>query len=167
MKYFLSIALFFFVTVISAQANLELTPQGFMTVESKTPNKPLDQLIRDSKSWAAFYNKKGSDVSEVTENSLTVDAKVENAYFMYNVGMKYNYDITYKLKIAFDTSTNTYSLKISVKDIFTKNIAVKTTVADFFTPEGKIKDDYRDAKPLLEKTINKIVKSYINFMAQQ
>ena len=166
MKYFLSFALFFFVTVISAQTNIELTPQGFMTVESKSPNKPLDQLIRDSKSWAPFYNKKGYDISEVTENSLTIDAKVENAYHMYNVGVKYNYDITYKLKIAFDTSTNTYSLKISVKDIFTENIAVKTTTADFFTADGKVKDDYRDAKPLLEKTINKIVKSYINFMGQ-
>ncbi len=165
MKYFLNITLFFLVTLSSAQTNLELTPKGFATLELKTPNKPLDQLITTSKSWASVYNKKGADVSEVTENSLTIDAKILNAYYTYNVGVKYNYDIEYILKIEFQ-SNNTYTMDISVKDIYTENIAVKTTTADFFTAEGKLKDDFKDAKPSLENTINKILKSYTNFIAQ-
>ena len=165
MKYFLNIALFFFVTLSSAQTNLKLTPQGFATLELKTPNKPLDQLITASKSWASVYNKKGADVSEVTGNSLIIDAKIDNAYYTYNVGVKYNYDIEYTLKIAFQDN-KTYTMRISIKDIYTENIVVKTTTADFFTAEGKVKDDFKDAKPALESTINKILKSYTNFIAQ-
>ena len=165
MKYFLNIALFFFVTLSSAQTNLELTPQGFATLELKTPNKPLDQLITTSKSWASVYNKKGADVSEVTGNSLKIDAKIDNAYYSYNVGVKYNYGIRYTLKIAFQDN-KTYTLSISVKEIYAKNTAIKTTTSDFFTAEGKLKDDFKDAKPSLENTINKILKSYTNFIVK-
>jgi hypothetical protein len=165
MKYVLHIALFFFVTLSSAQTTIELTPQGFASIEMKTPDKPLDQLITASKSWASVYNKKGADVSEVTENSLTVDAKIVNAYYTYNVGVKYNYDIEYTLKIEFQ-SNKTYTMRISVKDIYTENIVVKTKTADFFTAEGKVKDDFKDAKPSLENSINKVLKSYVNFIAQ-
>lgn len=165
MKHFLKIILFICITICSAQTKLELTPQGFIPLELKLPNKPLQQLIETSKTWAAYYNKAGYDVSEVTENSLTIEARDENAYHYWNVGVKYNCDIVYSLKIAF-AENKTYSLKISVKEIHAKNVLLKTTTADFFTPDGKVKDDFRDAKPSLETTISKIVNSYVKFMAQ-
>ena len=77
------------------QTKPELTPQGFLPLEMKTPNMPLDQLIEASKAWAPYYNKNGYDISDVTENSLTIEARVENAYYYYNVGVKYNCDIKY------------------------------------------------------------------------
>ncbi len=163
MKYFLTIALFFYISFCSAQVKLKITPQGLSTLELPTPNRPIDQLIELSKSWAASYNKKGADVSNVTENSLTVDARVENAFYSYNVGVKYNYDIKYKLEIEFKED-QTYSLGISVKEIYAENVLTKTTLADFFTAEGKLKDDFRDAKPSLENTLNKILNSYVNFI---
>lgn len=165
MKYLLKISLLFFITFCSAQTKLELTPQGFLPLELKSPNKPLEQLIEASKSWAGYFNKIGYDVSEVTENSLTIEARDENAYHYWNIGVKYNCDIVYSLKIAF-AQNNTYTLKISVKEIYAKNVLLKTTTTDFFTPEGKVKDDFRDAKPSLETTINKIVNSYIKFIAR-
>lgn len=165
MKYFLKIGLFFCIALCSAQAKLELTPEGFSPLEIKTPNQPVEQLLQASKSWADFYNKKGADVFDVTENSLTIEARVENAYHYYNVGVKYNCDIVYSLKIAF-AENKIYSLKFLVKEIYAKNVLLKTTTADFFTPVGKVKDDFRDAKPSLESTVNKIVNSYIKFIAQ-
>lgn len=165
MKYFLRIALFLFIATSNAQTKLELTPQGFMPLDMKTPNKQLDELIDTSKSWAAYYNKKGYDISEVTTNSLTIEAKDENAYYYYNVGVKYNNDIRYTLKINFNPD-KTYTLKIAVKEIYAENVLLKTTVADFFTEEGKLKDDFRDAKPSLENTINGIVKSFTAFIAR-
>lgn len=165
MTLFLKIAVFFFVSVCAAQTDVELTPQGFATLELKTPNKPVDKLIQSSKSWAAYFNKKGYDVSEVTENSIIIQAKILNAYYTYNVGVKYNYDIEYLLKIEFQ-STKTYTVSISVKEIYTENIALKTTVANFFTSDGKVKNDFKDAKPSLENSINKVLKSYTNFIVQ-
>lgn len=163
MKHLLSIALLFCIGLSSAQAKLELTPKGFMPVEMKTPNLPPDQLIDVSKAWAAYYNKNGYDVFDVTEKSLTIEAKVENAYYYYNVGVKYNCDIKYSLRIVFQEN-KTYKLSVTVKELYGENQLLKTTVADFFTPEGKLKDDFRDAKPSLEKTVNNIIKSFANFI---
>ena len=136
-----------------------------MPLELKTPDRPLDQLFQASKSWAPYYNKKGYDVFDVTENSLKIEARVANAFYSYNVGVKYNHDIVYTLKIEFEQNKK-YTLSISVKEIYAENVLLKTTIADFFTDEGKLKDDFRDAKPSLENTINNIVKSYTNFIVQ-
>ncbi len=164
MKHFLSIALFFWMTIALAQPKLELTPQGFPVLEMKTPNKPLDKLIEISKSWAPYYHKNGSDVYDVTSNSLNIQARIENAFYSYNVGVKYNYDIVYTLKIIFNDDKS-YTMSISVKEIYAENVLLKINTADFFTADGKLKDDYRDAKPSLETTINKIAKSFANFIA--
>lgn len=163
MKHFLKIAVLFFITFCPAQTKLELTPQGFMPVEAKTPNLPPDQLIDVSKSWAPYFNKNGADVFEVSSNSLTIEARYENAFYSYNVGVKYNYDIKYSLKIVFGEDKK-YTLKFIVKEIYAENVLLKTTVADFFTADGTLKDDFRDAKPSLEKTANSIVKSFVNYM---
>lgn len=149
---------------VQQSPKLELTPQGFQPLEIKTPNKPLDKLIELSKSWAPYYNKNGYDVTEVTENSLTIDARNENAYYYYNVGVKYNCDIKYSLKIVFKEDKK-YSLTFTVKEIYAENVVTKTNVSDFFTPDGKLKDDFRDVKPSLEKTVNNIVKSYVKFIS--
>ncbi|MES2410445.1 MAG: hypothetical protein V4535_03275 [Bacteroidota bacterium] len=165
MKHFFTIALFFCIALCSAQIKFEITPQGLLPLELNTPNRPIDQLIELSKAWAPYYNKVGYDVSDVTQNSLTIDGRVENAFYSYNVGVKYNYDIRYSLKIQF-TENQKYTIRISVKEIYAENVLTKTTLTDFFTAEGKLKDDFRDAKPSLENTINKILNSYTNFINQ-
>ena len=165
MKYLLKITLFFWIVVSSAQTKLELTPKGFVPLEIEMPNRPLNKLIEQSKDWAYYYNEKGCDVFDVTTNSLTVDAPYENAYYYYNVGVRYDFDIKYSLKIVFGENQK-YTLTFLVKEIYMDKVQLKTTVTDFFTSEGKLKDDFRDAKPSLEITANKIIKSYINFIAQ-
>lgn len=163
MKNVFSIALFFCITAVFSQTKLELTPQGFQSLEIKTPEKTLDRLMELSKAWASFYNKSDYDVSAVTANSLTIEAKNENAFYYYNVGVKYNSDIRYSMKISFNAD-KTYKLSISVKEIYAGNVLTQKTAADFFTAEGKVKEDYIDAKPSLENTINRIVKSFSNFI---
>lgn len=165
MKFFFTIALFLCTGLCLAQIKLEITPQGLLPLELKTPKRPIDQLVELSKSWAPYYNKIGYDVSDVTQNSLTIEARVENAFYSYNVGVKYNYDIRYSLKILF-MENQKYTIRISVKEIYAENVLTKTTLADFFNAEGKLKDDFRDAKPSLENTLNKIVNSYVNFISQ-
>lgn len=165
MKHFLKITLFFWIAVSAAQTKLELTPKGFVPLEVEIPNQPIIKLIERSKDWASYYNQDGSDVFAVTTNSLTIDAPYENAYFYYSLGTKYNFDIKYSLKIVFGENQK-YTLTFIVKEISINRVPMKTTVTDFFTSEGKLKDDFKDAKPSLEITVNKIIKSYINFLAQ-
>ena len=80
-------------------------------VASETPKKQLDQLIQLSKSWAPYYTKNSYDVFEVTENSLTIETLKENAFYYYNIGVRYNCDIKFLTSFsskdyAVDTTTD-------------------------------------------------------------
>jgi hypothetical protein len=162
MKFFS--ALFLLLTIsLSAQPVLEMTPQGFAPVTLSSPSKPLQKLIEAATAWAPYYNKKGYDIYDVTANSITIDAWKDNAYFYRNLGERYDYNILYSLKVVFNAD-GTYTLTFSVKDIYAKEVLVQTTIADFFTPEGKLKEDFLEVKPSLENTANKIVKSFADFI---
>lgn len=163
MKHFIKITLLFWIVASSAQVKLEMTPKGFLPLEMDMPNQPIHQLIEQSKEWARYYNQKGADVFDVTENSLTIEARYENAYYYWNLAVKYNFDIKYSLKIVFGENQK-YTLTLIVKEIYTDKVLLKTTVADFFTSEGKLKEDFKDVKTSLEKTANRIVNSYITFI---
>ena len=165
MKHFLKIILLFWIAISSAQTKLELTPKGFLPLEVEIPNKPLNKLMEQSKDWAHYYNEKGSDVFAVTKNSLTIEARYENAYYYWNLAVKYDFDIKYSLKIVFGEDQK-YTLTFIVKEIYIDNVPIKTTVTDFFTAEGKLKENFKDAKPSLEITANRIIKSYVNSLAQ-
>jgi hypothetical protein len=161
MKFF---ALFFLCTVsLSAQQALEMTPQGFAPITLDSPSKPLEKLIEAATAWAPYYNKKGYDVYDVSANSITIDAWKDNAYFYRNLGERYDYNIKYSLKVVFNAD-KTYTLTFAVKDIYAKKVLVQTTVADFFTPDGKLKEDFLEVKPSLENTADKIVKSFAEFI---
>ncbi len=155
---------FVFFTVASlAQPKLELNPNGFQTIELNTPNRSTENLIQMSRAWAPFYNKKGYDVSDVTQNSLTISARKNNAYYFLNQGETYFFDIHYILKVNFKPN-NTYTLSFIVNEIYDNQQLLKTTVASFFSPDGKLKEDFEKVKPSLEKTANDIAKSFINYV---
>lgn len=166
MKHLLKITLFFWMAASFAQTKLEMTPKGFATIEIETANRPINKLMELSKEWAPYYNNtKSFDVFNVTENSLTIEALYENAYYYRNLGVKHNYDIKYNLKIEFKENQK-YTLTFIVKEIYADAVQIKTTIPDFFTPEGKLKEDFKDVKPSLENTVNNIINSYINFIAR-
>lgn len=156
------VCLFFAVTV--AQPKMEMTPKGFASVEIQTPKKPIEKLIEASKSWAAIFNKKGYDVYDVTENSLKIDGYRKSAYFYRNLGETYTYNIKYTLEVLFNAD-RTCKLTFSMKEAYAKEVLVKTTVADFYTPDGKLKEDFLDVKPSLESTADQIVRSFSEFIA--
>jgi len=163
MKFTLNIFLFFCTALAFAQPKLEMTLKGFAPIELPTPAKPNEKLIEASKSWAAFYNKQGYDVYDVTESSLKIDALKKNAYVFRNLGETFSYDITYTLSIVFNAD-KTYKLQFAVKQIYLKGTPVKTTIPDFFMPDGNLKEDFSDVKPTLEDTANKIAVSFSNFI---
>ena len=165
MKNPLTIIVLLFASILWAQPKVEMTPRGFDPIELPTPNIKLEKLIQNSKAWAAFYNKNGYDVYNVTENSLAIDGLIENAYFYRNLGETYSYNIKYTLTIVFKDNKK-YTATFAVKEIYAKDVLVKTTIADFFTPVGNLKEDFKDVKPSLERTASKLIKSYADFIAR-
>ncbi len=156
--------LLFFISSLAAQEKFELTPQGFAPVEIQRPEKVNEKLIEISRAWASSYNKKEFDIYDVTENSMTVDAVKENAFYYRNVGEAFYYRIVYTLNLTF--GQNTITVAFSVKEIFQKKTPVQGTIADYFTADGKMKEDFEEIKPSLEQTANNILLSYSNFIAE-
>jgi hypothetical protein len=149
-----------------SQPTAELTPQGFASVEIPKPNKPEDKIVETVRNWVADYNKNndyGYDIYDVTDTSLKIDSQKENAFFYSNHGENYFHRIKYTLKV--DILESNFKVTFSVKEVYTKKTLTEITVADFFTPDGKLKEDYLDAKPSLEKTANGILKSFYDYMA--
>lgn len=166
MKVFLKIILLYCTSISLAQTNLILTPQGFATQEFSSPNKINEVLIQAAKNWAQTYNKKGADIYDVNSHSISIDALKSNAYFYRNLGEIFQYTIRYTLKVNF-LPENKYTVSFSVKEIYDNQRLLETTVADFFTSEGKLKDDFAEVKPSLEKTANSIVTSFVNYISRR
>lgn len=165
MKKLLPILFFFCLFDGFAQAEMQLTPQGFASITIPKPEKTPEKLIEHSKNWAAYFNQNNEDPYDVyalTENALSIDGFKDNAYFYRNRGEVFQQKIKYALKIEF--VENICQMTFVVKEIYAQKILIKTTVADFFTPEGELKDDFKEAKTSLEKTANAIIQSFSNYI---
>lgn len=148
----------------AAQGNLELTPSGFDKAIVERPALPDERLLELSQSWPAFFYKgrEPYDVYDVTPNSLKIDGYRDNAFHYRNLGEVFQYRIKYTMDIRFTATA--IEVTYTIKDIYADRNITKLTVADFFAPDGRLKDDYRDAKPSLELTMNKLLRSYIGFI---
>ncbi|HEX8562666.1 MAG TPA: hypothetical protein VF676_06780 [Flavobacterium sp.] len=150
---------------VSAQIKTQMTPGGFPSVKVDRPNKPLEDLIERTKAWAAYFNRNselGYDVYDVSETGLSIDAGKINAFFYRNRGEVYQHRIRYTLRIDF--SDDFYTMTFYVKEIYDGNSLTKLTIADFFAPDGRLKEDYEEVKPSLEHTVNQIMNSYAQYI---
>jgi hypothetical protein len=148
------------------QPQMELTPQGFEPVEVSIPATTSLKLIDVSKAWAQDYNRRENntyDITNVTDNSVTISAFKRNAFFYRDRGDTFEQKIRYTIKLTF--YNNRYELAFTVNDIYTDgNVLVKYKIPDYFTSEGKLKDGYDGLTGSLEKTVNEIVTSHYNFI---
>jgi len=164
MRKFVLIA-FLYASTLTAQVKMELTPSGFAPVEFERPSLETTKLIELSQSWASNYNRRELDIYDITSSSLKIDAVRQNAFYYRNRGETYFYNIRYTLDIRFRETTGTVTFE--VKEIFVKQTPVKKTIADFFSPDGRLKSDFLDVKPSLEETAQSIVSSYLAFISRQ
>jgi len=167
MKKYIALLLIFCASPAFAQINLELTPQGFPSFTIARPKVPDDKLIESVRNWVATYNEKnqyGYDVTEVSEAGMTIDAYKRNAFYYNNRGEIYQHRIRYTMRLEF--SSDNIKTSFAVKEIYAHKNLLELEVVDFFLPDGRLKDDYRDAKPSLEKTANLILNNFVDFMSR-
>lgn len=162
MKKLLTICCVFYCLFGFSQEPVQLTPNGYPTVTIPKPAIPLENLIEASKSWALFYNKNGADVYEVTSNSLKIDALRKDAFFYYSLGERYTFDVRYTLAVEF--GDRNYTLKFTVKEIYTDDKLLKSTIGSYFTPDGKLKEGFEEIKPSLDSTVNRLLNSFATYM---
>ena len=150
-----------------AQEWTVLRPDGFAPVTIPKPDKPIEEIVESSKFWADSFNRnerESFDVYDVTQSGLKIDAFRENAFFNRDRGRIFNFRIRYTLTVTFKDSVCT--ILFSVPEIYTERTLTKIQLSDFFAADGRLKDDYDEAKPSLEKTVNRIIRSYAAYISQ-
>ncbi|TPD73362.1 hypothetical protein [Flavobacterium microcysteis] len=164
MKFCLSILFLFSSIIINAQVRMELTPKGFdpNPIRVSIPFMTNEKFINGTQLWIQEFSRGEADVSEVTQNSLTIDAFRDNAFFYRNLGDTFYQKVKYRMKIS--KEGNEYVLSFQVTEIYAKKTLLKSGITDYFTPDGKMKDGFQDVKPSIEKTVGIILDSYYRYI---
>lgn len=152
--------------VTLAQPSLELGPSGFAPITVSIPATPNDKFIELTRSWAQEYNRgnnRGYDITDVTDNSITITSYKKNAFYYRDRGESFNHSIGYTMKLDF--AEGSYTVAFSVNDIYVDNDKLLNyKIPDYFTDEGRLKDGYTALDTSLEKNVNEIVMSHYNFL---
>ncbi|WDO14647.1 hypothetical protein MH928_08095 [Flavobacterium sp. WW92] len=164
MKTCLSILFVFTFFLSNAQSKITLTPKGFEPnpIVGSLPQMTNEKFIEGTQLWAQEFSQGEADISEVTENSMTIDALRDNAFFYRNLGETFFHKVKYRIKIF--KEGNRYSLAFQVTEIYAKKTLLKSAITDYLTADGKPKDGFQDVKPSIEKTAGIIVDSYARYM---
>lgn len=157
--------LFLFTSLFSnAQAIMELTPRGFEPnpIVGNLPPMTNEKFIEGTQLWIQEFSRDDADITDVTENSLTIDAFRDNAFYYTNRGETFYFKVKYRIKVA--KEGNRYSLSFQVTEIHTKKTIQKSLMTDYFTPDGNLKDGFEEVKPSIEKTVGIILNSYNRYI---
>ncbi|HEY0045619.1 MAG TPA: hypothetical protein VGB44_02805 [Flavobacterium sp.] len=150
-------------TATIAQTRIELTTRGFSTIEVPRPEGTIDELIEASRAWANEYRHEQPSVHDITSNSLKITAIRNNAFFYRNVGETFRNGVGYTLSVTFTATT--CRISFSVNDIYERNALKEMEITDYFTSDGRPKEDFEDVKPSLEETVNNLVNSYLSYIS--
>lgn len=152
------------VTAMYAQPRLELTPSGFPPVSFTIPPGNDEDRIETVAAWAAGYNKKGYDISAGSNSSVVVEARRDNAFFYRDRGEEYAFRIRYALSVRFEGTT--CHVDFAIREIYGKDKLLESTLADYFLSDGRLKEDFREVKPSIERTANDILGSLYKRLQQ-
>jgi hypothetical protein len=143
----------------------EVSRNGIAPITTSIPTLLPERFISITKSWAqAFTRPKGGyDASNVSSNTITISAFEKNGFSYQNTGERIDNKIRYSLVITF--TPNSYTVQFVVDDIYgDNNIALTYKLADYYKPDGSLKDGYEGLETSLEATINDIVQSHYSYI---
>lgn len=164
MKNFYSLILIFTAILSFGQSKSELLSNGTFPPVEETIKPMTDEKFLDAtKIWIAEFSRNEYDITELTANSLTIDAFRDNAFVYSNRGEKFTHKIKYQLKIA--KTGNKYSASFKVTEIHTKKTMLEYNMANYFTSEGKLKEGFEDVKPTMDRTVNIILRSFYRYFS--
>lgn len=151
-------------TLSFAQSKSELLPNGtFPPVQENIKPMTDEKFLDGTNLWIGEFSRGEYDITEVTENSLTIDAFRDNAFIYTNRGESFPHKVKYQLKIS--KSGNTYTANFRVTEIHTKKVILESTMADYFTSEGKLKEGFEEVKPTMDRTVNIILGSFYRYIS--
>lgn len=160
-------ALLFFISGIAfAQPpEMKLGAGGFNPIDVNIPATKAEKLVSLTKTWALERERrntdkdKGYDFTNMSDNTITLTGFKKNAFYYNNLGEQFEHRIQYTMKFTF--YEDRYNLVFTVTQIYTdNNVPVQSSLSDYFTGEGTLKEGYTNLDTSLETTVNNIVQSH-------
>lgn len=154
-----------FTTILSfGQSKSELLPNGtFPPVEETIKPMTSEKFLDGTELWIGEFSRGEYDITELTANSLTIDAFRDNAFLYTNRGESFPHKVKYQLKIV--KTGNKYSASFKVTEIHTKKTILESSMSDYFTSEGKLKEGFEDVKPSMDRSVNIILGSFYRYIS--
>ena len=164
MKLLLQLFLIFFTISNYAQIKVQVTQNGIEpnSFTEKIPPMTDERFIELSQIWASEFSGGNANNTEVTTNSLTIDAMRDNAFLYRNKGETFLHNIKYQLKVTKNGDSYTTSFKIL--EIYARKVLLKSTITDYFLTNGNLKEGFEEVKPSLERSVNIILNSYDRYL---
>ena len=164
MKRILQLLLIFSAFSGFAQIQVEVTPSGITPnpITGTLPAMTDERFIELSQNWISEFSRGEASITEVTANSMTIDAFRDNAFLYRNKGETFIHKIKYQLKVS--KERNSYTSSIKVTEIYANKVLLKSTITDYFLPNGNPKEGFEEVKPTLEKSLNIILNSYDRYL---
>lgn len=148
---------------------VKLTQGGYAPMDISIPATSNEKLVELTRAWAIERERsspdrgKGTDVTGVTGNTITVSGYKRNAFLYRNLGETFDHRIDYTIKFIF--KENTYNLTFVVNQIYTdSDVPVKSGIADYFTSDGTLKEGYTGLDTSLNTTVNDMIQSHYNYV---
>lgn len=161
MKVFL---LLLFSAVCFAQPTVTINNGTIPDIEARLPNVDAKKFTDLTKAWITEVQRSGEtlEVSNISSGSLTISGYKRNTFYYRERGETHWQDAKVVMQVSYSNTAMT--IKITLPELYTKEgNLLKYTLPDYYA-NGKLKDGYDGLETSLQENLNKIVRSYYNFI---
>ena len=164
MKLILQLLLLFSAFANYAQINVRVTQNGVdpNPTQGKIPAMTDERFIELTQNWIQEFSRGEFEITELTPNSMTIDAFRDNAFIYRNKGETFHHKIKYRMKVQ--KTGNTYTAGFQIAEIYANKVLLKSLISDYFLSNGNPKEGFEEVKPSLENSINIILNSYDRYL---
>ncbi len=165
-KDFFSLTIFLLLFNISKsysqdEIKLNFSKDGFTPLVIPVDSLKAEDIYKKSKEWIinSFINPNIVITVDEKPEKLRVNAVAKNAYSIKTLGMRSTFDVDYLMDIEIkDFKVRT---SINIISVYFSNGKGKFPVNEYYKADGELRNSYKDLKPTIEATFNKLIQSLI------
>jgi hypothetical protein len=144
--------------------SIEITINGVKPVSVSLPNLDIAMIYKKSLEWVekSFDNPQEILIKSTDNQSIQIQSFQKDAFYYMGFGFKNEFDMVYTLEI--DIQVNEVTLRFIPGQFSSGGQNAPFTTELFFENDGSVNWQCKEAKPSLEKTMNEIGNSWLDFV---
>jgi len=146
--------------------NFELTKEGVKPVNIKLGNLGAKIIYKKTMDWVQenYSNPSAVLKSNIENKTIRIEDLKRNAWFYMGFGFKNEFDMEYSFQV--DIQDNKVKLTFTPKQFWNGDEKAPFSYDLFFTNDGRVDWQWKDAKPSMDKTMNDIGLSLLSYIRE-